>query len=318
MIDEIKIYDLNIDLPDLGRKAVSLGNFDGVHLGHQKLMKNNLEISDKYDLDPAVLLFKENTKLKLQEEKSYLTSLDDKIEILASLGIKTFCLIDFDEKFMNLSPRRFISDIINKKLNAGYVICGEDYRFGKNAKGSVETLKKYEYDYNYKTSVVDFEKENEDEKISSNTIRELVRNGEINDANKLLGRNYRIKGVVVSGYKRGRTMNFPTANLKTSFNYLLPRDGVYLSKVNIDDKSYFGLTNVGSNPTFENENRKSETYILDFDQDIYGKDISIEFLEFFRGDFKFDSKEDLVEQMNKDKAMAYDHIEKIGKDFTNI
>ena len=179
MTEKIKIYDLNIDLPDLQRKAVSLGNFDGVHLGHQKLMKNNLEISKKYDLEPAVLLFKQNTKLRLKDEKEYMTSLEDKIEILSSIGIHTFCLIDFDEKFMNLSPREFIAEIINKKLNASYIICGKDYRFGKKASGDVDTLEKYEERYNYKTSVVDFEKEDEFNKISSNHLRDLIREGNI-------------------------------------------------------------------------------------------------------------------------------------------
>ncbi|MDU5148822.1 bifunctional riboflavin kinase/FAD synthetase [uncultured Anaerococcus sp.] len=313
MIEKIKIYDLNIDLPDLERKAVSLGNFDGVHLGHQKLMKNNLEISKKYDLEPAVLLFKENTKLRLKQEKEYMTSLEDKIEILASMGIETFCLIDFDEKFMNLSPREFISEIINKKLNASYVICGKDYRFGKKASGDIETLAKFEERYDYKTSVVDFEKEDRDNKISSNHIRDIIREGNIKKANRLLGRNYKIKGRVVDGMKRGRTLNFPTANLDLSFNYVLPVDGVYLTKVNVDNEFYYGLTNIGTNPTFENADRKIETYILDFDKNIYGKDISIEFIDFFRYDIKFDSKEALIDQMNSDKAKARNYIENIDK-----
>lgn len=313
MIEKIKIYDLNIDLPDLERKAVSLGNFDGVHLGHQKLMKNNLEISKKYDLEPAVLLFKENTKLRLKQEKEYMTSLEDKIEILASMGIETFCLIDFDEKFMNLSPREFISEIINKKLNASYVICGKDYRFGKKASGDIETLAKFEERYDYKTSVVDFEKEDHDNKISSNHIRDVIREGNIKKANRLLGRNYKIKGRVVDGMKRGRTLNFPTANLDLSFNYVLPVDGVYLTKVNVDNEFHYGLTNIGTNPTFENADRKIETYILDFDKNIYGKDINIEFIDFFRYDIKFDSKEELIDQMNSDKAKARLYLENLDK-----
>lgn len=312
MTEKIKIYDLNIDLPDLQRKAVSLGNFDGVHLGHQKLMKNNLEISKKYDLEPAVLLFKQNTKLRLKDEKEYMTSLEDKIEILSSIGIHTFCLIDFDEKFMNLSPREFIAEIINKKLNASYIICGKDYRFGKKASGDVDTLKKYEERYNYKTSVVDFEKEDEFNKISSNHIRDLIREGNIKKVNKLLARPYKIKGTIVDGMKRGRTLNFPTANLKLSFNYVLPIDGVYLTRINIDNKSYYALSNVGKNPTFGENSRKVETYILDFDQNIYGENVSIEFLEFFRYDIKFTSREELIEQMNIDKKRAYKYLENLS------
>ena len=312
MTEKIKIYDLNIDLPDLQRKAVSLGNFDGVHLGHQKLMKNNLEISKKYDLEPAVLLFKQNTKLRLKDEKEYMTSLEDKIEILSSIGIHTFCLIDFDEKFMNLSPREFIAEIINKKLNASYIICGKDYRFGKKASGDVDTLKKYEERYNYKTSVVDFEKEDEFNKISSNHLKDLIREGNIKKVNKLLARPYKIKGTIVDGMKRGRTLNFPTANLKLSFNYVLPIDGVYLTRINIDNKSYYALSNVGKNPTFGENSRKVETYILDFDQNIYGENVSIEFLEFFRYDIKFTSREELIEQMNIDKKRAYKYLENLS------
>lgn len=312
MTEKIKIYDLNIDLPDLQRKAVSLGNFDGVHLGHQKLMKNNLEISKKYDLEPAVLLFKQNTKLRLKDEKEYMTSLEDKIEILSSIGIHTFCLIDFDEKFMNLSPREFIAEIINKKLNASYIICGKDYRFGKEASGDVDTLEKYEERYNYKTSVVDFEKEDEFNKISSNHLRDLIREGNIKKVNKLLARPYKIKGTIVDGMKRGRTLNFPTANLKLSFNYVLPIDGVYLTRINIDNKSYYALSNVGKNPTFGENSRKVETYILDFDQNIYGENVSIEFLEFFRYDIKFTSREELIEQMNIDKKRAYKYLENLS------
>ena len=312
MTEKIKIYDLNIDLPDLQRKAVSLGNFDGVHLGHQKLMKNNLEISKKYDLEPAVLLFKQNTKLRLKDEKEYMTSLEDKIEILSSIGIHTFCLIDFDEKFMNLSPREFIAEIINKKLNASYIICGKDYRFGKKASGDVDTLKKYEERYNYKTSVVDFEKEDEFNKISSNHLRDLIREGNIKKVNKLLARPYKIKGTIVDGMKRGRTLNFPTANLKLSFNYVLPIDGVYLTRINIDNKSYYALSNVGKNPTFGENSRKVETYILDFDQNIYGENVSIEFLEFFRYDIKFTSREELIEQMKIDKKRAYKYLENLS------
>ena len=312
MTEKIKIYDLNIDLPDLQRKAVSLGNFDGVHLGHQKLMKNNLEISKKHDLEPAVLLFKQNTKLRLKDEKEYMTSLEDKIEILSSIGIHTFCLIDFDEKFMNLSPREFIAEIINKKLNASYIICGKDYRFGKKASGDVDTLEKYEERYNYKTSVVDFEKEDEFNKISSNHLRDLIREGNIKKVNKLLARPYKIKGTIVDGMKRGRTLNFPTANLKLSFNYVLPIDGVYLTRINIDNKSYYALSNVGKNPTFGENSRKVETYILDFDQNIYGENVSIEFLEFFRYDIKFTSREELIEQMNIDKKRAYKYLENLS------
>lgn len=307
MKDEIKIIDLDMDMADETPKAIALGNFDGVHLGHQELMKANINAGRKMGLVPAVLLFKENTKEMLNSEKDYLTSLDDKIRILSDMGIKYFCLTHFDKKFRSKSPYEFIREILHKKLNAGLVTVGPDYRFGDKAAGNIETLREFANEFSYKTQVVDFVLSN-GEKISSGTIRNLIKKGEISKANEYLGLPYKISGEVVHGFKRGRELNFPTANLKPNFSYCIPTDGVYLTRVDTRDREYFALTNIGTNPTFENNERKIETYILDFNEYIYGEDISIEFLEFFRGDFKFDSVDELIEQMQKDKKQAENMI----------
>lgn len=312
MKEKIRIYDLNSDLPDLEKKVVSLGYFDGVHLGHQKLMKRNVDLSKKYGLTPSILLFKENTSTTVKDEKRYLSSLEDKVEILSQLGIKTFCLVDFDENFMKLTPKDFIKTIIAEKLNARIIIVGDDYRFGYKASGTVDTLKEYEDIFAYKTDVVGFEMEDDNDKISSGHIRELIRDGEISKANKYLGRYYKLRGKVVHGKQRGsRLLNFPTANLKQSFPYVVPIDGVYLTLTNVRGKDYYGLTNIGSNPTFEEgDDKKIETYIFDFNQSIYDENISIEFIEFLRPDYKFNSAEELIAQMNKDKKEGLLYIEK--------
>lgn len=307
MRDDIKIIDLDKGDIDLSEKCVSLGNFDGVHKGHQKLMKVNIELSERLNLTPSVLLFKENTKLTVGDEEEYITSLDDKIEILADMGIKTFTLIEFSEKFRSLSPEDFVEKIIKERLNAKALVVGIDYKFGKYAAGNVDTLRSFEEAYDFKTHVVEFEVDG-DYKISSRNIRKVLKEGNIRKAKEYLERPYRIKGEVVHGFKRGRELNFPTANLKLDFNYVIPTDGVYLTEVDIDGEKFFGLTNIGTNPTFENDERKIETYILDFNRDIYGKKISIDFLEFFRGDYKFDSREGLIKQMEMDKALAHQVI----------
>ena len=242
MKDQIRIYDLNSDLPDLEKKVVTLGYFDGVHLGHQKLMKRNVDLSKKYGLTPSILLFKENTSTTVKDEKRYLSSLEDKVEILSQLGIKTFCLVNFDENFMKLSPKDFIKTIIAEKLNAKIIIVGDDYRFGYKASGNVDTLREYEDIFAYKTDVVDFEMEDDHEKISSGHIRDMVRDGEIARANKYLGRPYKMRGKVIHGKQRGRLLNFPTANLEPSFPYVMPRDGVYLTITNIRGENHYGLT----------------------------------------------------------------------------
>lgn len=313
MKDNIKIFDLDFNEFDLSPKAVSLGNFDGVHRGHQKLMKENIEISKAKNLTPSVLLFKENTKNILNGEKEYLTSLDDKIEILKNLGIECFCLLEFSDEFKNLSPYEFIEEILYKKLNTKYVIVGDNYRFGKMAKGDIKTLKKYEEDFDYKTKVVDFELD-DGKIINSTDIRQMVRDGEIEKANNDLGHPFKMQGKVIKGAQRGRLLNFPTANLKPSFKYTKAKSGVYFTRVNIDRDYYYALTDIGTNPTFENKEIKIESYIIDFSKDIYGKNISIEFLEYLRSDYKFNSAEELIEQMEKDKKRARNLIEKYRKE----
>lgn len=313
MKDNIKIFDLDFNEFDLSPKAVSLGNFDGIHKGHQKLMKENIKISKAKNLRPSVLLFKENTKNILNGEREYLTSLEDKIEILKNLGIECFCLLEFSDKFKNLSPYEFIEEILYKKLNTKYVIVGDNYRFGKMAKGDIKTLKKYEEDFAYKTKVVDFELD-EGKIINSTDIRQMVREGKIEKANKDLGHPFKMQGKVIKGAQRGRLLNFPTANLKPSFKYVTAKSGVYFTRVNIDRDFYYGLTDIGTNPTFENKKMKIETYIMDFSKDIYGKNISIEFLEYLRPDYKFNSPEELIAQMEKDKKIGRKLIEKYRKE----
>lgn len=313
MKDNIKIFDLDFNEFDLSPKAVSLGNFDGVHKGHQKLMRENIKISKEKNLTPSVLLFKENTKNILNGEREYLTSLEDKIEILKNLGIECFCLLEFSDKFKDLSPYEFIEEILYKKLNTKYVIVGDNYRFGKMAKGDIKTLKKYEEDFAYKTKVVDFELD-DGKIINSTDIRQMVREGKIEKANKDLGHPFKMQGKVIKGAQRGRLLNFPTANLKPSFKYVTAKSGVYFTRVNIDRDFYYALTDIGTNPTFENKKMKIETYIMDFSKDIYGKNISIEFLEYLRPDYKFNSPEELIAQMEKDKKTGRNLIEKYRKE----
>lgn len=313
MKDNIKIFDLDFNEFDLSPKAVSLGNFDGVHKGHQKLMKENIKISKAKNLTPSVLLFKENTKNILNGEREYLTSLEDKIEILKNLGIECFCLLEFSDKFKDLSPYEFIEEILYKKLNTKYVIVGDNYRFGKMAKGDIKTLKEFEEDFAYKTKVVDFELD-EGKIINSTDIRQMVREGKIEKANKDLGHPFKMQGKVIKGAQRGRLLNFPTANLKPSFKYVTAKSGVYFTRVNIDRDFYYALTDIGTNPTFENKKMKIETYIMDFSKDIYGKNISIEFLEYLRPDYKFNSPEELIAQMEKDKKTGRKLIEKYRKE----
>ncbi|MCI5839172.1 MAG: bifunctional riboflavin kinase/FAD synthetase [Peptoniphilaceae bacterium] len=297
--NRIRIIDLDKDENDFNPKAIALGNFDGLHRGHMSLMNETIKISLENELVPSVLLFKENTRELLQQKGDYLTSLTDKINILVECGIKSFVLVKFDEKFSSLSRREFISKFLIERLNVKYIIVGEDYKFGHLAKGNVSYLKENEEYYGYKTKIVPL-KNSDGHKINSTEIKSLIRSGKIKKANERLGRNYSISGTVIKGKQRGRTLGFPTANLNTDFNYTLPKNGVYFTKIIIENKSYYGLTDIGNNPTFENKEKKIETFIVDFNSDIYAKKITIQFLEFMRNDYEFESADKLVEQMNKD------------------
>lgn len=300
MNQKIKIIDLDKNEYDLNPKVIALGNFDGLHLGHMSLMKKNLEISNEYHLEPSVLLFKENTKkLLYKNKKNFLTNLSDKINKLVKYGIKTFIIVTFDEKFSSKSKDEFIRDYLVDKLNAKYIVVGKDYRFGLKASGDVSYLKEKSEFYGYK--VCDVELKNlYGKKINSTYIKSLISLGDIDKANKELGYYYSIKGEVVDGEKRGRVLGFPTANLKLNFNYVLPKEGLYYTNVYIDNEKFSSLTDIGKNPTFENDEIKIETYILDFNKNIYGKEITIEFIKFLRSDIKFNKVNDLILQMKID------------------
>ncbi|MDO4594866.1 MAG: bifunctional riboflavin kinase/FAD synthetase [Tissierellia bacterium] len=312
MNKQLKIIDLNKDIKDYNPKVICLGNFDGLHLGHMTLMDENIRISKEYSLSSAVLFFNKNTKEILRNQHGYLTSLEDKIEIASERSIEYFCIINFDKALLNLKPEEFIKDILIDKLNVKYIVVGEDFRFGYKALGDVNLLKKLEDKYNYKVKIMPL-KLLHDKKINSTKIREYITSGNIKKANKQLGYNYKIKGIVIGGQQRGRKLGFPTANLKMKFDYVLPKNGVYFTKVYIDYKQYYAMTDIGTNPSFENKEIKIETYIFNFNKDIYQKDMAIEFIEYIREDIKFDDINALIKQIQADKKVIEEKINQIDK-----
>ncbi|MDO4661957.1 MAG: bifunctional riboflavin kinase/FAD synthetase [Tissierellia bacterium] len=312
MTREIKIIDLDENSIDLTDKVISLGDFDGLHRGHMSLIDKNLEISKKFNLEPSVLFFKKNSKEVFQHLKYNLSSLEDKISMAFEKGISTFALVSFSDEFKNLSPYDFIKKILVDRLNAKYIVVGENFTFGLKSKGNVEYLKKLEEEFGYKTIIIPLRKENSDI-ISSTTIRTYLKDGFIDKANNLLGYNYKIKGKVISGEGRGRNLGYPTANLKLDFNYALPKNGVYFTKVFIDDKQYFAMTDIGTNPTFEDQEIKIESYIFDFNENIYGKKIILEFIEFVRDDVEFKNADELIDQLHFD----YKNIREKIKNYKN-
>lgn len=297
----MEIINLNLDDHKENRfnTAIALGNFDGIHVAHKKLIEDMVEDAKKIGLKPGILLFHSHTRAILEgKSPSLLTSKEQKVKILKSLGVEIVYTIEFDENLMKLSPEEFVKKILIEKLNAKSVCVGFDYRFGFKASGNVDVLKSLGEEYGFKVIVID--PIYKDNIVSSTGIRKLIKEGKIEDANEMLGRHYSIIGKVVDGNKMGNKLGFPTANLKVEDNYIIPKIGIYETNIIIDGDFYIGATSIGTNPTFGSNMIKIENHILDFQEDIYGKIIEVRFIRYLRGEIKFDNIEDLKEQINKD------------------
>lgn len=285
--------------------AVALGNFDGLHIGHQSLIKEVIKRAKDKGYKSCVFTFNSHTASKINDKNvpKLLTNNSQKIKILENMGTDILYMIDFDEDIMKMSPKDFITDILLDKLNAKLIVVGFNYRFGYKASGDVELLKKIARGYDIDVIVIEpvVVKKNI---VSSTYIRELLSKGFIKEANILLGRAYSITGNVVKGKGRGKSLGFPTANIATSENFLIPRGGVYITKTNYYGDCYLSVTNVGKNPTFNGEDVTIETHILDFNCSIYDSKIEIFFIEYLREECKFDNKEDLVKQVFIDIEMT--------------
>ncbi len=297
---EIYTYENNAYIKQ--ETGVALGNFDGLHLGHQKLIKTITTECSRKGLKSSILLFNNHTKTTLDEKSNLkiLTSNEQKLDILDSLGVELIYTMNFNSSVMKLTPEEFATKILVEKMKAKLVVVGFNYRFGYKAKGDANYLRKLGAKLGFEVIIVE-PVYDDNQVISSTLIRELIKNGYIEKANRLLYSPYTIEGKVVSGKKRGKKLGFPTANLKLVYNYLIPRYGVYATKTIIDNVEYNSLTNVGTNPTFDNDICSIESHIFDFNKDIYNNKIKIRFLKYLREDKKFNTKEDLIEQINKDK-----------------
>lgn len=304
------IIDLDNEIKGICKEnCIVLGNFDGFHIGHKELVKKMLDISKNKNLNPSILLFKEHTKSSLdKDEFKYLTTLNDKIEICKQLGLDNIFIINFDN-IKTLSPIEFL-DFLKDKLNIKGIVVGDDYTFGNFAKGDISLMKEY-CDQNQIVLNTISQVKIKNNIIKSTNIRILIEEGKVEDAAVLLGRPYKINGIVNHGFKRGRKLGFPTANISIERGYILPKEGVYLTKT-ITEKNevYNSLSFVGKNITFNEEELKIETYILDFSDDLYGKEISIEFMNFIRDNKKFDDPKDLVNQIKIDIENSRKLIEK--------
>ncbi len=290
--------------------SMAVGYFDGIHIGHQEVMSEAIKIAEERNLKSAVMTFDPSPKAVLSNntgEVKYITLLEDKIKLIEDMGFDFLFVVSFTKEFASLLPDEFIDQYI-LQLNVKHFVAGFDYTYGKYGKGTMKNIEQFSKDSFTYTTVEKIAKSGE--KISSTLIRELIKNGQVQDVPDYLGRFFSMRGQVIHGNKRGKKLGFPTANLNIDDRYIFPKNGVYIVRLYVDGKWENGVASIGYNPTFNDEQTKRfiEVHLIDFDKDIYGQTVTIEWRKWLRNEMKFDDINDLIEQIGKDKQNAVEYF----------
>jgi len=289
--------------------VIAIGNFDGVHIGHQSILN---KLKNYPDLNKVIITFKPHPVLFVNPDKNLkliVADYSDKVDILKKFNPDIIFLQEFSNIIKNARPIDFVRTL-KDKLNMKYLIVGDDYNFGKNRAGNVDFLSKISSSFDFSLIIVPQIEEN-NLRITSSYIRKLLLKGEIEVVNKYLFTDFFIKGFVETGVSRGKKLGFPTINFKSyAPNQIYPDDGVYitLTKVDGDVNIYHSITNIGNNPTFNEKQKRVETHILNFNRNIYFKKVKITFLKKLRNEIKFNSVEELISQINKDKDNTINYL----------
>ncbi len=279
---------------------LTIGVFDGVHLGHKYLISQLKELARQQDLLSGVVTFRQHPLKVLapQTELPYLTSLEEKVRLLKNEGVEVVIILSFTPDFARLSASQFVG-LLKKHLRMRGLVIGPDFVLGHNREGNVETLRKLGQDMDFNVTVVPPVKINS-EVVSSTAIRKALAVGDIKRVTRLIGRPFSIQGLVTTGVGRGSALGFPTANLEIDSTQTLLPEGVYATRTFVDGKTYQSVTNVGKRPTFGNNGRTVETHILNFNSNLYGQEIKIDIIERLRGEKRFDTIDELKKQIAED------------------
>ena len=297
------IYSINENKP----RAICLGYFDGIHLGHRELINKTVKEAKEYSLTPTFLTFDPdpNFVLGFKKKNELIMPLEDRFKLVKELGIEDIIVLKFDEESMNLEPNEFIDYLINT-LNVKNITVGFDFSFGKRGKGRVKDLLALD---NIKVNVIEELKVN-DKKVSSSFIIEDIKNGNVESLKDTLGQLYSIKGTVIKGLGNGKKLSFPTLNIDPLDEYVEPKYGVYAVKVKLKGNEYLGMANIGFHPSIsELDKALLEVHLFDFNEDVYGEKVTCTFLSYIREERKFPSLKDLINQLDYDKKLI---IEKCG------
>ncbi|MDR9415011.1 MAG: bifunctional riboflavin kinase/FAD synthetase [Gracilimonas sp.] len=305
-----------IELKNIKREqntVLTVGTFDGVHLGHRKLMETVVNKARTRDARSVVVTFDPHPREIINPGKSgikLLTSLKERCELLEDLGIDILLVIPFDRDFSLLTSKEFVRDIIYEKIGVSEFVIGYDHHFGRDREGTIETIENLGTELGFEAYVVS-KQEMGDVTISSTLIRNTLANeGDVRQAAEYLGREYLLNGIVMHGDERGRTIGYPTANLKPEHeNKVIPKNGVYAVKVRVGEDWYGGMLNIGVRPTFEDPARTIEVNIFNFNRDIYGDTIQVRFVDRIRDEQKFDGIDELKAQLGNDKERSLKILE---------
>jgi len=295
-------------------KVTTIGTFDGVHIGHQKIINKVVKLAKKLGFTPIVLTLFPHPRMVLQKDNSIklLNTIDERIDILKSYGIAEVIVKEFTHEFANLSAQEYVKDILIDKLNTKHIVVGYDHHFGKNRSANIEDLKKYAKTYNFEIKEISAQ-DIKDVTVSSTKIRNALNDGNVSLSNSYLGYNYFITGLVVKGKGLGRKLDFPTANIQIKESYkLIPKDGVYVVQCQLNSRVVFGMMNIGTNPTINDKGRSIEVHFFEYNEDLYNHKLKIEFLKRLRNEQKFKNLEALKSQLREDRKSALEYIEKMN------
>ncbi|CAM1345425.1 bifunctional riboflavin kinase/FAD synthetase [Tenacibaculum amylolyticum] len=290
---------------------VTIGTFDGVHIGHQKIIKDLVAQAKAYNKKSVLLTFFPHPRMVLQKESSVrlINTIDERIQLLEKTGLDYLIIHPFSREFSRLTALDFVRDILVNQLKISKLIIGYDHHFGKNREGNIEQLTEYSHIYNFEVQEIPAQ-DIDNVSVSSTKIRNALKEGKLKTANDYLGYNFSIKGKVVDGKKIGNTIGFPTANIEIAEDYkIIPKAGVYVVKAIIAEQSYFGMMNIGNRPTLNGDSQTIEVNFFDYSGDLYGTYINVELLYFLREEQKFDSIEALTNQLKADKVQSLNYIQ---------
>jgi riboflavin kinase/FMN adenylyltransferase len=309
----LKIFHSINDFRSTKKTILTLGTFDGVHIGHKKILERITQNTENGKYESLVLTFFPHPRMVLQgqSEVKLLNTLSEKIDLLEKIGIQNLVIHPFDEAFSRLTAEEFVKTVLVDQFHIQKIIIGHDHRFGRNRTANIDDLIAFGKQHNFEVEQISVQ-EIDAVSISSTKIRTALLEGNMALANEYLGYDYILTGTILKGKQLGRTIGFPTANLQVDEKYkLIPRNGVYVVKSTINQKTVFGMMNIGFNPTVSGENLSIEIHYFDFDADLYDQKISVSILEYLRPEQKFDSVDLLKEQLEKDRKIALAYIVKL-------